>query len=636
MDAGVARARDHGARSVTNKDMGPSRVGIVSRPPLPPAPQANVAVSSEIGDPSGPHEWFPDTGTTNHATPNSSLMTSATSYDGLETLRVGSGTGFPTVNVGSASLATNSKFFKFHDVLHVPGLSSSLLSVQRFAKDNNNGRVERRNRHVVETGLSLMAQASVPSCFWEYVFETAIYLINKMPTRVLSNESLHFRFIVLPLPTPTCGCLVARPCFEPWATGPIVTSRGGGVSTTAIDDAWQSDEPISASSDGDDNGPEQSASSERTVSDQQVEQRSRPRGRPRRVTPPPLSHAMNTRSSGLHQHVVLTSVSTIVPEPTCYTQAVKSPEWCDAMDVEFNALVHNHTWRLVPFQLGLKQAPRAWFTRLHDFLVSVGFSPSKTDVSLFIYSRDNIHLYFLVYVDDILIMGSDSERVTTLIDKLALEFKVRDMGVPSFLLGIETVPLSAGMLLSQQRYMKDILNRASMVDCKPVITPVSSAKITDEVAVPYADPTQYRSLAGALQYLTINRPDLSYAVNLLCQHKHAPTTTDWASLKRVMRYVKGTLNLGLRISRSTSMDIHAYSDSYWAGDQNDRKSTSGFAMFLGSNLISWVCRKQRSVTRSSTEAEYKGLADVSVEVTWLVSLLNKIGIPPASPPRLWC
>ncbi|XP_019170825.1 PREDICTED: uncharacterized protein LOC109166293 [Ipomoea nil] len=183
-------------------------------------------------------------------------------------------------------------------------------------------------------------------------------------------------------------------------------------------------------------------------------------------------------------------------------------------------------------------------------------------------------------------MGSDSDRVTTLIDKLALEFKVRDMGVPSFLLGIETVPLSAGTLLTQQRYMKDILKRAGMVDCKP--------------------------------------------------HKHAPTTTDWASLKRVMRYAKGTLNLGLQISRSTSMDIHTYSDSYWAGDPNDRKYTSVFAVFLGSNLISWVCQKQQTVARSSTEAEYKGLADVSAEVTSLVSLLNEISIPPASPPRIWC
>ncbi|XP_019190799.1 PREDICTED: uncharacterized protein LOC109185274 [Ipomoea nil] len=165
---------------------------------------------------------------------------------------------------------------------------------------------------------------------------------------------------------------------------------------------------------------------------------------------------------------------------------------------------------------GLKQAPRAWFTRLHDFLCSVGFVPSKTDVSLFIYSDGAVQLYFLVYVDDILVMGSDSQRVSGIVAKLAAEFKIRDMGAPSFFLGIETVPLSDGVLLSQRRYIQDILKRAGMVDCKPVSTPVSVVRSDDADTTPYADPTHYRSIAGALQYLTVTRPDLSFAVNRLC------------------------------------------------------------------------------------------------------------------------
>ncbi|XP_019179186.1 PREDICTED: uncharacterized protein LOC109174403 [Ipomoea nil] len=494
--------------------------------------QANVAVSGDNGDSNG-HKWFPDTGATDYATLDFSLMTSATRYDGPETLRVSSGATGEYKKLGSTLASLGIRHRQSCAYTH-----------------EQNGRVERRHRHVVETGLSLMAQASVPYRFWDMLLK-----------------------------------LLSTPRSEPWATAPIVTGQGSDVSTTVTDVALQIHEPVAASGGDAGHGHEQSASSERTVSDQQVEQCGRPRGRPRRATPPPRSHSMNTRSSGPHKHVVLTTISTILPERTCYSQAVKFPKWRDAMDAEFNALVHNHTWRLVPSQpavsrgwsirqldihnaflngelaetvymrhalgyedtslpnhvsllkkslYGLKQAPRAWFTRLHDFLVSVGFLPSKMDVSLFIYSHDNIRLYFLVYVDDILIMRSDSDRVTALIDKLALEFKVRDMGVASFFLGKETVPLSGGMLLSQQWYMKDILKRADMVDCKPVITPISSTKIIDNVAVPYADPTQYRSFAGALQYLTITSPDLSYAVNLLCQHMHAPTTTVWASLKRVL------------------------------------------------------------------------------------------------------
>ncbi|XP_019168341.1 PREDICTED: uncharacterized protein LOC109164045 [Ipomoea nil] len=169
-------------------------------------------------------------------------------------------------------------------------------------------------------------------------------------------------------------------------------------------------------------------------------------------------------------------------------------------------------------------------------------------------------------------MGSDSAHVTDLINKLALEFKVCDMGVPSFFLGIEIILLSGGMLLSQQWYMKDILKRAGMVDCKPVATPVSTAKAETGVVVPYADPT-HQSFVSAHAF---------------------SSTADWAALKRVLRYINGTLHLGLKITSSPSLDIHAYSDSDWAGNPDDRKSTSGFAntkdslMFLQRLLGSYL------------------------------------------------
>ncbi|XP_019150972.1 PREDICTED: uncharacterized protein LOC109147769 [Ipomoea nil] len=188
----------------------------------------------------------------------------------------------------------------------------------------------------------------------------------------------------------------------------------------------------------------------------------------------------------------------------------------------------NHVCLLQCSLYGLKQAPRAWFTRLHNFLVTVGFTPSKTDVSLFIYSHSGVQLYFFVYMDDILVMSSDLVRVADLVAKMALEFK---------------------------RYMKDILKRAGIVDCKPISTPVSLVRSDDATLVPFADPTHYRSLGGALQYLT---------------HMHAPTTADWSMLKRVLRYVKGTLGFGLRIQKSMSVDIHAFSDSDWAGNPDDQ------------------------------------------------------------------
>ncbi|XP_019179249.1 PREDICTED: uncharacterized protein LOC109174467 [Ipomoea nil] len=169
--------------------------------------------------------------------------------------------------------------------------------------------------------------------------------------------------------------------------------------------------------------------------------------------------------------------------------------------------------------------------------------------------------------------------------------------------------------------MTDLLNRSGMIDCKPLATPAAVTQVVTPSAQPCEDPTQYRRIVGTLQYLTITQPDLSYAVNRLCQFMHSPTIDHWGLVKRVLRYIKGTLDYGLRLSTSASANIHAFSDSDWVGCPIDRKSTSG---------------KQRTVARSSTKAEYKALADVSAEVTWVVSLLQELGLHSGQPSTLWC
>ncbi|XP_019190810.1 PREDICTED: uncharacterized protein LOC109185287 [Ipomoea nil] len=296
----------------------------------------------------------------------------------------------------------------------------------------------------------------------------------------------------------------------------------------------------------------------------------------------------------------------------------------------------DHVCHLQRSLYGLKQAPRAWFKRLHEFLISTGFMASKTDVSLFHYTDGSSRVFLLVYVDDIIMLGSDSALIDSLLKRLSSTFKIRDLGKPTFFLGIETLSDGDSFLLSQRRYMVDILSRAGMTDCKALATPASVTQPATPTLDPFDNPTQYRRIVGALQYLTITRPDLSFSVNRLCQFMHSPTQDHWGLLKRVLRYVKGTLDYGLRLTPSLASDLHAYSDSDWAGCPVDRKSTSGYAVFLGTNLISWLSRKQRTVTRSSTEAEYKGLADVAAEVTWVVSLLRELGLHSGTPATLWC
>jgi histone deacetylase 1/2 len=143
-------------------------------------------------------------------------------------------------------------------------------------------------------------------------------------------------------------------------------------------------------------------------------------------------------------------------------------------------------------------------------------------------------------------------------------------------------------------------------------------------------------MVGALQYLTMTRPDISYAVNKVCQFLHAPTTVHWTGAKQILRYVKGTPTIGLNFSKSNSSLVSAFSDADWAGCLDDRRSTGGFTIFFGPNLISWSAKKQATVSRSSTEAEYKSVANATSEVIWMQSLLEELGVKLRQPPCLWC
>ena len=150
------------------------------------------------------------------------------------------------------------------------------------------------------------------------------------------------------------------------------------------------------------------------------------------------------------------------------------------------------------------------------------------------------------------------------------------------------------------------------------------------------DSTSYRCIVGSLQYLILTRPDISFAVNKVCQFLHAPTTAHWTAAKRILRYVKNTVSMGLSINRSSSMGISAFSDADWAGCLDDRRSTGGFAIFHGPNLVSWCAKKQATVSRSSTEAEYKALANATAEVIWIQAILKELGILRTPIPCLWC
>lgn len=276
---------------------------------------------------------------------------------------------------------------------------------------------------------------------------------------------------------------------------------------------------------------------------------------------------------------------------------------------------------------GLKQAPRAWNTRFASYAKSLGFKQSSSDNSLFVLSSGADLAYLLLYVDDIVLTASSTALLNRLISALSSEFEMSDQGPLHHFLGITVKRNESGLLLHQQNYAADILLRANMSNCNPCLTPVDTKqKLSADDSPPVSDPTMYRSLAGALQYLTFTRPDLSFAVQQICLFMHDPRENHLNALKRILRYVKGTISYGIKMTRSTSLSITSYSDADWAGCPSTRRSTSGYCIYIGNNLISWSSKRQDTISRSSAEAEYRGVANAVAETTWLRNLLIELKI----------
>jgi hypothetical protein len=179
----------------------------------------------------------------------------------------------------------------------------------------------------------------------------------------------------------------------------------------------------------------------------------------------------------------------------------------------------------------------------------------------------------LIYVDDIIVASSSAEAVTALLKDLKDSFALKDLGDLHYFLGIEVKRSRDSLVLTQEKYTRDLLHRTNMSSCKPTSTPlVTDQKISAHVGEPLGaeDGTRYRSVVGALQYLTITRLDLAYAVNKVCQYLHALTTKHWTSVKRILRFIKTTLGYGLAFRKSKTTLIGAFSDADWAGSINDR------------------------------------------------------------------
>ena len=295
----------------------------------------------------------------------------------------------------------------------------------------------------------------------------------------------------------------------------------------------------------------------------------------------------------------------------------------------------NMVCRLNKSLYGLKQAPRCWYKRFDSFITSLGYNRLNADpCTYFKRFGENDYIILLLYVDDMLVAGPNKDRVKELKAQLAKEFEMKDLGPANKILGmqIHRDRNNRKIWVSQKNYFNKILRRFNMQDCKPISTPLpvnlklcSSMCPTNEEERKEMSRIPYASAVGSLMFAMIcTRPDIAQAVGAVSRYMGNPGSEHWSIVKRVLRYIKGTSDVGLCYGGPDFIST-GYVDSDFAGDLDKRKSTTGFVFTLANGAVSWVSKLQSVVALSTTEAEYMAATQACKEAVWIQRLLEELG-----------
>lgn len=286
---------------------------------------------------------------------------------------------------------------------------------------------------------------------------------------------------------------------------------------------------------------------------------------------------------------------------------------------------------------GLKQSARCWNRALHAVLVKMGFRQCQSDYCLYTrgYGLDRVLL--LVYVDDMLVRCRSPANIAEVYEAVAKVLDVTNLGAVKYFLGFN-IRCEKGIYSMQlTSYIEALVKRFGLDDCKTAKTPMEAGYMkADVLGQPFDDTTQYRSLLGAFFYVAVTaRPDVAVSVSILGRRVSAPTDMDWKAARRIVKYLKGTKEMRLVFGPGDGWKLTGYSDADWAGDQESRRSTTGFVFLFGSGSIVWTSRKQSCVSLSSMEAEYVALSDACQELIWLRRLMTDLGEKPAGPTTVY-
>lgn len=275
---------------------------------------------------------------------------------------------------------------------------------------------------------------------------------------------------------------------------------------------------------------------------------------------------------------------------------------------------------------GLKQASRAWYSRIESYFINQGFKKCPYEHTLFIKigGGGNI-LIVCLYVDDLIFTGNDENLFDEFKQSMMNEFDITDLGRIRYFLGIKVLQSSNGIFIGQQKYAQEILERFQMTNCNSVNSPiVPGTKLCKDHDGSKIDSTLYKQIVGSLLYLTATRPDMMFVVSLLSRYMECPIELHLQAAKRVFRYLKGTINFGVLYKKGGVEGLKAYSDSDYASDVEDRKSTSGYVFILSSGAVSWSSKKQPIVTLSTTEAEFIAAALCACQAVWIRRILQEL------------
>ncbi|GJS55261.1 retrovirus-related pol polyprotein from transposon TNT 1-94 [Tanacetum coccineum] len=286
---------------------------------------------------------------------------------------------------------------------------------------------------------------------------------------------------------------------------------------------------------------------------------------------------------------------------------------------------------MVVYQMNVKtaflNALRAWYDMLSSFLISQDFSKGSVDPTLFIRKEGKELLLVQVYVDDIIFAASTPELCDLFAKIMCSKFKMSMMGKISFFLGLQIFQNPRGIFINQSKYALESLKKYGFDSCDPVDTPmVEKSKLDEDKEGKAVDPSHYRGMIGTLLYLTASRPDLQFAICMCARYQARPTEKHLHAVKRIFRYLRGTVNRGLWYPKDSSIALTTFADADHAGCQDTRRSTSGSMQFLGDRLVSWSSKRQKSAAISSTKAEYIAMSGCCAQILWMRSQLTDYGL----------